>query len=213
VLSLRTHGNDPPLDQRDVGFATQVLEAAAPLVERASELDETLRRQEHMRQLAETDPLTGLYNRRAFRERLEREMDRAAGHHAAISCLMLDLDHFKALNDAHGHDLGDTVLVQLADVLRREQRAMDVVARIGGEEFVVLLPETSIRGARTFAERILRRTTVTTFGDANRKVQVTVSIGIGTYPDEGVTDGDTLLRLADTNLLRAKADGRNRYRD
>jgi two-component system cell cycle response regulator len=130
-----------------------------------------------------------------------------------VSCLMLDLDHFKKLNDTYGHELGDQVLTQLADLLRREQRAMDVLARVGGEEFVVLLPETGLRGSRIYAERILRRVSSATFGTASTPVQLTVSIGIATYPDDRVTDGDSLLRLADVNLLRAKADGRNRYRD
>jgi diguanylate cyclase (GGDEF)-like protein len=130
-----------------------------------------------------------------------------------MSCLMLDIDWFKRLNDTYGHELGDRVLVQLADLLRREQRAMDVLARLGGEEFLVLLPETGIRGARIYAERILRKVGAATLGTAQHPVQITVSVGIATYPDERVTDPDTLLRLADVNLLRAKADGRNRYRD
>jgi diguanylate cyclase (GGDEF)-like protein len=126
---------------------------------------------------------------------------------------MLDLDHFKRLNDTYGHDLGDQVLVQLADLLRREQRAMDVLARLGGEEFVVLLPETGLRGARIYAERILHKVGSATFGGPETPVQLTVSIGVATYPDDRVTDPEALLRLADVNLLRAKAEGRNRYRD
>lgn len=126
---------------------------------------------------------------------------------------MLDIDHFKSLNDTYGHSLGDRVLTQLADLLRREQRAMDILARLGGEEFVVLLPETGVRGARIYAERILRKVNGAMMGTAENPVQITVSIGLATFPDERVTDPDSLLRLADLNLLRAKADGRNRYRD
>jgi two-component system cell cycle response regulator len=210
---LRTGGDDPPLTLADLSFAERVIEATVPVLDRAYDFEEAIRRQDEMRQLAETDPLTGLYNRRAFRERLERELDRAARANTVVSCLMLDIDHFKALNDSFGHDLGDRVLVQLADVLRREQRAMDVLARLGGEEFVVLLPETGIRGARIYAERILRKVNGVLLGTAEHPSQITVSIGIATFPDERVTDPDSLLRLADVNLLRAKADGRNRYRD
>lgn len=90
---------------------------------------------------------------------------------------------------------------------------MDVLARLGGEEFLVVLPETGMRGARIYAERILRKVSAATLGTAQHPVQITVSIGIATFPDERVADTDSLLRLADTNLLRAKADGRNRYRD
>jgi diguanylate cyclase (GGDEF)-like protein len=126
---------------------------------------------------------------------------------------MLDIDHFKRLNDAYGHQLGDRVLVQLADLLRREQRATDVLARLGGEEFIVLLSDTGLRGARIYAERILRRVSGATFGSSALPIKMTVSIGIACYPDERVTDPESLLHLADTHLLRAKADGRNRYRD
>ncbi|MBL8984913.1 MAG: diguanylate cyclase [Gemmatimonadetes bacterium] len=210
---LRTAGDDDRLEQADLEFAIRVIEAANPVLDRAYDFEEALRRQDEMRQLAETDPLTGLFNRRALRERLEREISRAERSNTVMSCLMLDIDLFKRLNDTYGHELGDRVLVQLADLLRREQRAMDVLARLGGEEFVVVLPETGMRGARIYAERILRKVGAATLGTAQHPVQITVSIGIATFPDERVTDTDSLLRLADTNLLRAKADGRNRYRD
>lgn len=213
VFYLRTTGDDDPLGPEDLEFARRVIGAAGPVLDRAYDFEEALRRQDEMRQLAETDPLTGLYNRRAFRERLEGVLGRAERSGGVVACLMLDLDHFKRLNDTYGHDVGDRVLTQLADLLRREQRAMDVLARLGGEEFVVLLPETGLRGARIYAERILRKVSAATFGAKATPVQVTVSIGIATWPDERVTDADALLRLADQNLLRAKADGRNRYRD
>ncbi|MEO8451060.1 MAG: diguanylate cyclase [Gemmatimonadota bacterium] len=213
ALYMRTTGDDHELTPQDVSFASQVVHAAMPLAEKAYDFEEALRRQDEMRQLAETDPLTGLFNRRAFRERLTRELDRAERYNGIVSCLMLDIDHFKILNDTYGHALGDRVLTQLAELLKREQRAMDVLARLGGEEFVVLLPETGMRGARIFAERILRRVSSASFGDVRQPATLTVSIGIGTFPDERINDGDSLLRLADSNLLRAKADGRNRYRD
>jgi two-component system, cell cycle response regulator len=210
---LRTSGEDGVLAGEDLDYGAKVIEAATPILDKAYDFEEAIRRQDEMRQLAETDPLTGLFNRRALRERLERELSRAQRTSNVLSCLMLDIDLFKRLNDTYGHELGDRVLVQLAESLRREQRAMDVLARLGGEEFVVLLPETGIRGARIYAERILRKVSAATLGSAQHPVQITVSIGIATFPDERVTDPDSLLRLADNNLLRAKADGRNRYRD
>jgi two-component system cell cycle response regulator len=213
VYFLRTTGGDDPLEPADLEFATRVIEAACPVLDRAYDFEEALRRQDEMRLLAETDPLTNLFNRRAFRQRLETTISRAKRSNGVVSCLMLDLDHFKQLNDTYGHDLGDQVLVQLADLLRREQRAMDVLARLGGEEFVVLLPETGLRGARIYAERILHKVGSATFGGPENPVQLTVSIGVATYPDDRVTDPESLLRLADVNLLRAKAEGRNRYRD
>lgn len=213
TVYLRTAGADAPLANDDLAFTERVVSAVSPMLDRAYDFEEAIRRQDEMRQLAETDPLTSLYNRRAFRERLDRELNRATRANTVVSCLMLDIDHFKALNDTFGHDLGDRVLVQLADLLRREQRSIDVLARLGGEEFVVLLPETGIRGARIYAERILRRVNAAILGSAEHPAQITVSIGIATFPDERVTDAESLLRLADVNLLRAKADGRNRYRD
>ena len=109
--------------------------------------------------------------------------------------------------------VGDSVLRQLAGILRREQRAVDVVARYGGEEFVVLLPETASSGARIFAERILRRVSTHDFGESGRPVHATISIGIAAFPDDRVSDGESLLKLADANLYKAKLDGRNRFRD
>ena len=213
VFYIRTAGDDAPLTTDDLAFAQRVIELTVPAIDRAYDFEEAIRRQDEMRQLAETDPLTGLYNRRAFKVRLDRELLRAGRLNAVVSCLMLDIDRFKALNDTYGHDLGDRVLIQLTELLRREQRAMDVLARLGGEEFVVLLPETGIRGARIYAERILRKVNAAMMGSSEHPAQITVSIGIATFPDERVTDPDSLLRLADVNLLRAKADGRNRYRD
>ena len=90
---------------------------------------------------------------------------------------------------------------------------MDVVARYGGEEFVILLPETGNAGARLFAERMLRRVANTNFGEPQAPIPLTISLGLATFPDSRVPDGESLLRLADENLLRAKSDGRNRYRD
>ena len=213
VFFLRTVAGDPPLGEADRRFASQVAESAVAAIEKAFDLEEAMRRESAMRHLAETDPLTGLCNRRALDEKLRQEVDRAVRYGTVLTCVMIDLDNFKALNDEHGHPTGDRVLAQFAELLRREQRSVDVVARYGGEEFVVLLPETGTSGARLFAERILRRVAATPFGEAGRPVSLTISLGLATFPDARAEDGDGLLRLADRNLLRAKADGRNRYRD
>jgi two-component system cell cycle response regulator len=213
VFFLRTGPGDQPLDEMDLRFAGRVVDSAASAIERALASDEAAQREQTMRQLAETDPLTGLLNRRTFDDKLVQEVDRATRYGTVLSCLMIDIDHFKSTNDTYGHHAGDRVLMQFAELLGREQRSMDVVARFGGEEFVVVLPETGSAGARLFAERVLRRVQAMSFGEGGAAIPITVSIGIATFPDERASDAEALLRLADRNLLRAKSDGRNRYRD
>ena len=137
----------------------------------------------------------------------------AARYATMLTGMMIDIDNFKQINDTYGHLVGDRVLKQLSALLKREQRSVDIVARYGGEEFVVLLPETTNTESRNFAERILRRVATHDFGEPGNPVRVTISIGIASFPDERVSDGESLLRLADTHLYRAKTDGRNRFRD
>ncbi len=213
VFFLRTTTEDGPLNEQDVRFAEQVIGAAVAALERAYDLENAVMGQEQMRHLAETDPLTSCFNRRALMEKLEQEMDRAARYATMLTALMIDIDNFKQINDTHGHLVGDRVLKQLANLLKREQRSVDIVARYGGEEFVVLLPETTNAESRNFAERILRRVATHDFGEAGHTVRVTISVGIASYPDERVSDGESLLRLADRHMYRAKTDGRNRIRD
>ncbi|HEX5387049.1 MAG TPA: diguanylate cyclase [Gemmatimonadales bacterium] len=213
VFFLRTTGDDSPLTESDLEFAEQVIRSAVTALETAYDLEHAVAGQEEMRQLAETDPLTAVYNRRALMEKLEQEMDRAARYATRLTCMMIDIDNFKQINDSHGHLVGDKVLRQLAALLRREQRSVDIVARYGGEEFVVLLPETTVAESRNFAERILKRVATHDFGEAGRAVRVTISIGLASFPDERISDGQSLLKLADNHLYRAKNDGRNRFRD
>lgn len=213
VFFLRTTTEDAPLNEHDVTFAEQVIGAAVAALERAYDLENAVMGQEQMRHLAETDPLTNCFNRRALMEKLEQEMDRAARYATMLTGMMIDIDNFKQINDTHGHLVGDRVLKQLANLLKREQRSVDIVARYGGEEFVVLLPETTNAESRNFAERILRRVATHDFGEVGHPVRVTISVGLASYPDERVTDGESLLRLADRHLYRAKSDGRNRIRD
>jgi two-component system cell cycle response regulator len=213
VFFLRTTAEDAPLGDQEVQFAEQVIAAAVSALEKAYDLENAVMGQEQMRHLAETDPLTNCFNRRALLEKLEQEMDRAARYATMLTGMMVDIDNFKQINDTHGHLVGDRVLKQHANLLKREQRSVDIVARYGGEEFVVLLPETTAAESRNFAERILRRVATHDFGEQGRPVRVTISIGIASYPDERVTDGESLLRLADNHLYRAKTDGRNRFRD
>ena len=211
VFFLRTTADDPPLNPIDLDFAQQVIETAVIALEKAYEIREESGAE--LRELADTDPLTGIPNRRVFEQRIAEELDRARRYDQVVTIALIDIDDFKRINDANGHQVGDRVLKQLAALLKRELRTMDFVARIGGEEFVIVLPETGGTGARLFADRVLRRIANHRFTDGTEDVPVTASAGLATFPDDRAADVEGLLKLADENLYRAKHAGRNRYRD
>ena len=163
-----------------------------------------------------TDVLTGWRNRRYLQARMKEELARARRERSSLICLMLDIDHFKRINDSWGHAAGDQVLRELAQRIESEVRASDVAARWGGEEFVILLPDTDADAGTSLAERIRKAVSAEPFplpGGCN--VPVTVSIGIaGMAPAEGDSDfktiGDSLIARADVALYKAKAAGRDR---
>jgi len=162
--------------------------------------------------LSSHDGLTGLYNHKAFQERLVEEVERAERYGHSVALLMLDIDHFKQINDTHGHPAGDAVLRMVAEFMRGHVRPSDHVARYGGEEFTILLPHASQSGALTSAER-LRRTIETRAVQVTKEVmlKVTVSIGVAVFPDD-VLSADKLISAADHALYAAKQAGRNRVR-
>jgi diguanylate cyclase (GGDEF)-like protein/PAS domain S-box-containing protein len=165
--------------------------------------------EEELLRMASTDPLTGAYNRRAFSQLAEREALRANRYHHSLSLLMLDVDHFKRLNDAYGHSAGDKVLQRITALCGNTLRNVDIFGRWGGEEFVALLPETDIEGAAIIGERLrkLINDSVLTFKD--HKINFTVSVGIVQYKD-GETQLDSPLSRADSAVYDAKKAGRNR---
>ncbi len=161
--------------------------------------------------LATTDPLTGLFNRRHFFELAYHELDRARRTRYPVSVIMLDVDHFKQVNDLHGHLIGDQVLQGVAAGCRKFLRAGDVLGRYGGEEFIILLPDTTLDQAAQVAERLRRNLSVMTIENANEQISVTISLGIATL--DGAKDDlglDMLLSHADQALYTAKQSGRNR---
>ncbi|WP_328340345.1 sensor domain-containing diguanylate cyclase [Micromonospora sp. NBC_00421] len=177
---------------------------------------ENVRVHEEAQRLSLTDPLTGLWNYRYLRESLRREVERASRFGRMLSILVLDLDRFKIVNDSYGHAAGDAVLVEFARRVRAEIREVDLAFRQGGEEFVVLLPETDAPGAATVAERLgaaVRDTPVVVTGHAGTPTTITVSvsIGIAVYPDHAST-GAEVLDAADEALYAAKGAGRDGYR-
>jgi diguanylate cyclase (GGDEF)-like protein/PAS domain S-box-containing protein len=169
-----------------------------------------LKLQETLQQQSVRDPLTGLFNRRYLEESLARELHKAQRQSHSLGVLMVDLDHFKKVNDRYGHEAGDMVLREMAKVFGRQTRPGDIVCRFGGEEFTILLPEASADITRRRAEQIRQaaKDTQVRHGSANLE-PVTLSIGVAIFPHDGLTPGD-LLQAADSALYRAKKEGRNR---
>ena len=171
-----------------------------------------LRRYESERALelaSNTDPMTGVSNRRHFMPLLHQEIIRCRRLNHHVSLLMLDIDHFKNINDTHGHPTGDLVICTLADICRKESRAIDMVSRLGGEEFAILLPESSAQEAMAIAERVRAVAENTSIKSPDgAELRFTVSIGIAVYPEHG-SDVEVLLKNADAAMYHATESGRN----
>ncbi|MBL4623388.1 MAG: sensor domain-containing diguanylate cyclase [Immundisolibacteraceae bacterium] len=191
-------------------LATDILARTAAIV--AVALENTLN-QYRLRRAGLTDPLTALNNRRFFEQRLAEEFERAQRNQRPLCCLMIDVDHFKQVNDRHGHQAGDRVLQRVSTVMAGQMRNTDVLARYGGEEFVVLLPETAAATATDVAQRLRVGVADQVISLENgEEVSVTISIGLSLY-DPARQQQDTpkvLLAYADQALYRAKDGGRNR---
>ncbi len=159
--------------------------------------------------LAFTDPLTGLYNRRMFIELAKKKLNEIKRYQEPLSLIMLDIDYFKQINDTYGHDAGDIALKFLADILKRNVRASDIVARWGGEEFIILFPKTTLEQAHKVAEKIRRIVERSTIDLPNGgKLKFTVSLGVSSF--SGKEDLEELIKEADIALYEAKKRGRNR---
>jgi diguanylate cyclase (GGDEF)-like protein len=174
-----------------------------------AELEERVAvRTQQLRELASREPLTGLYNRRHFNETLERRFSEAARYGTDLTCIMIDLDEFKAANDTLGHQTGDEILVMTAGTIVGQLRSADIAARFGGDEFVILLPQTNSDQARILAERIMERFS-REVGQRYPQTRVSMSMGIGSLQMLEPKDAEALLRLADQALYDAKAAGKH----
>jgi len=174
-----------------------------------SDVTDIIRNAEELERLATTDGMTGTLNRRHFLTLADREWKRALRYDRPLSLVVLDIDLFKAINDEFGHDVGDSVIVHLTDLAARTKRDTDLLARIGGEEFALLLPETSLADACPVAERIRQQFAARPVDVTSRIVAATVSIGVAasTAAMAGFAD---LMKTADDALYDAKRSGRNR---
>jgi diguanylate cyclase (GGDEF)-like protein len=173
------------------------------------DVTDLIRNAEQLERLATTDPLTGLYNRRHFLVALEAEWSRFQRYYRSMSVLMVDIDHFKSVNDRYGHAVGDEAIKAMADACLRGKRKSDVVGRVGGEEFAVLLPETSLSRAKIVAERIRKRIAGQTLKAHDVHFQITASIGLA-EASVSMSGTDALMVAADQALYQAKGLGRNR---
>lgn len=161
-----------------------------------------------LRELSGTDELTKVHNRRRFMELFRSEFNRAARYKHPLSFVIFDIDYFKMVNDRYGHIAGDAVLIDVARTMQAAIRKCDIIGRYGGEEFTLLLPETGLKGAVPYAERL--RKCIEGFVFSNSDLKITLSGGVASYPDHNAQSVDELLQKADEALYRAKANGRNR---
>ena len=163
---------------------------------------------EGLRKLAAVDGMTGLFNRTHFTALADAEWDRFQRHKRALSLVMVDIDHFKSINDGFGHDVGDRLIVQIANACRDQKRKSDIVGRLGGDEFALLLPETPLEAARIVGERLRDAISRNVLALPDNNIAVTASIGVSrAYEGSSLKD---LLKQADIALYQAKREGRNR---
>ncbi len=178
---------------------------------KVKQLQDALReKNRELEDLSRRDPLTGVANRRAFHEALATEFARCARYGRPFSFMMVDLDHFKAVNDTHGHQAGDVALISTAKLLVSQLRTNDMVGRYGGEEFAVILPETPHANALQVAERCRAKIAGTPLVHNDTVFSVTASMGLASLPDPRVSSTEEMIRLADEALYDAKRQGRNR---
>jgi diguanylate cyclase (GGDEF)-like protein len=200
------------LGAEDVVFTGATVEEKVARVERAlrsrARVERLLEEGAALRQLAVTDGLTGVHNHRYFQERLADEFRRAQRFGDPLSLVLVDLDHFKDVNDRFGHMVGDAVLREVAGLFQKVLRDTDLLARYGGEEFAVLLPRTDPAGAFVVAERIWSELDALRL-ESSDSVHVTASLGLASHPFPAFASARELLRAADRALYRAKRQGRN----
>ncbi len=210
VFFLRSSPDEPTLDEESVRLTSAIAQGAVRALNRAAMFESVLSHQEQLEIMAKTDELTGCLSRRYLMERLENELERAARYNRLLGLVMFDIDDFKNLNDTHGHITGDAALRSIGEVLQRSLRTADFVGRYGGDEFLLVLPETSVHGTYQLAERIRNGVSIREFDLRGGKVNLAVSGGVVGFPEVNVVTLEDLIDRADKALYRAKAAGRDK---
>lgn len=172
--------------------------------------DDLKRSNELLLELSNTDYLTGLFNRRYLMDMLDKEFQRTLRKGGQLSLIILDIDHFKSVNDTYGHLQGDIVLQKVAVHLQKELRSYDIAARYGGEEFIAVLPDATLKESLFVADRVRVAIQAARFSGDLSKLSVTVSLGVASFPSNGYETVDDFIKAADDALYRAKSEGRNR---
>ncbi len=160
-------------------------------------------------QLSQTDPLTGLYNFRYLVSAVEREIERTRRTGSPTTLVMIDIDHFKSINDTYGHQVGNLALKHIAKLLKGSLRKIDIVCRYGGEEFTLILPNTRLSGGQLVAERMRERIEKSELISDDTKIALTASFGVGTFEEGMDLSGEAFIHEVDECLIRAKQKGRN----
>ena len=198
-----------PLTPEEAGLLAAAANLLALGIDNVQMLRESEEKQRDLEQVAISDPLTGLYNRRFMDEYVRLHLAMARRQKAPVAFLGIDLDHFKAVNDRYGHDKGDSVLVTVGELIRKNVRSSDLAVRSGGEEFIIVMTGTDRAGAVTFATRLQAKLREQPFEEVDEGLRVSASIGIAVYPEHGTTAAQ-LLRVADVAMYESKRQGRDR---
>lgn len=179
---------------------------------RIKDLNDSLKRaNDRLKELVDIDDLTGLFNMRSLYKRLDYELDRGRRYNRSVCVIMMDLDKFKRVNDQHDHLFGSHVLAQVGRIIRENMRKVDFAARYGGDEFLVVLTEINLEGAKTFANRLRTKIESSTFANEHYSMKLTGSLGLALVnPNDEKIDARALVRYADRALYKAKENGRNR---
>ncbi|MBI5100480.1 MAG: sensor domain-containing diguanylate cyclase [Nitrospirae bacterium] len=210
TLFLRTSRAQNSFSESEINLLNSLARASSNSLYNAFLFEQVEDEKARLEKLSITDYLTGIYNIRYFYHRISEEFSRAQRYASSLSCLMLDIDHFKKINDTYGHKTGDLILKEFASLLKKSSRKSDVLARYGGEEFILLLPETTTAGAVCEAERIRLCINKHVFKSLKTRREITISVGIASYPHPRIKTHDDLIASADTALFAAKNSGRNK---